>query len=135
MTAGPTHGKDFLSADLVKLPSHQAQDSWVDWLHQAAVAFNRRISCGANHSSCDSYRQTGDETSSLSASPDTLCVPVAISVNYINLWLSYPRSFFDFNRSTLIGDSTRLEVSIVDALEELFAEVVFLLMVTFLHCC
>lgn len=93
------------------------------------------VSCGANHSSCDSYRQTGDETSSLSASPDTLCVPVAISVNYINLWLSYPRSFFDFNRSTLIGDSTRLEVSIVDALEELFAEVVFLLMVTFLHCC
>ena len=30
VTAGPTHGKDFLSADLVKLPSHQAQDSWVD---------------------------------------------------------------------------------------------------------
>ena len=35
----------------------------------------------------------------------------------------------------LIGDSTRLEASIVDALEELFAAVVFLLMVTFLHCC
>lgn len=35
----------------------------------------------------------------------------------------------------LIGDSTRLEASIVDALEELFAEVVFLLIAAFLHRC
>lgn len=37
MTAGPAHGKDFLSTDLVELSSHQVQDAGTDRLHQPAV--------------------------------------------------------------------------------------------------
>ena len=37
VTAGPAHGKDFLPADLVELPSHQVQDAGTDRLHQTAM--------------------------------------------------------------------------------------------------
>ena len=43
---------------------------------------------------------------SLSASPDTLCVPVADPANCVDSGLLYPCGFFDFNKFALSGDST-----------------------------
>ena len=43
VTAGPAHGKDFLSADLVELPSHQVQNAGTDRLHQPAVPHTCRV--------------------------------------------------------------------------------------------
>ena len=43
VTAGPTHGKDFLSADLVELSSHQVQDAGTDRLHQTAMPLTCRV--------------------------------------------------------------------------------------------
>ena len=43
VTAGPAHGKDFLFADLVELPSHQVQNAGTDRLHQPAVPHTCRV--------------------------------------------------------------------------------------------
>ena len=43
VTAGPAHGKDFLSADFVELPSHQVQDAGTNRLHQTAVPLACRV--------------------------------------------------------------------------------------------
>ena len=43
VTAGPAHGKDFLSADLVELSSHQVQDAGTDRLHQTAMPLTCRV--------------------------------------------------------------------------------------------
>ena len=43
VTAGPAHGKDFLSADLVELPSHQVQNAGTDRLHHPAVPHTCRV--------------------------------------------------------------------------------------------
>lgn len=43
VTAGPAHGKDFLSADLVELPSHQVQNAGTDRLHQTAMPLTCRV--------------------------------------------------------------------------------------------
>lgn len=43
VTAGTSHGKDFLSADLVELSSHQVQDAGTDWLHQTAMPLACRV--------------------------------------------------------------------------------------------
>ena len=37
MAAGPTHSKDPLSADVIKLAPHQVQDTGANGLHQAAA--------------------------------------------------------------------------------------------------
>lgn len=37
MAAGPAHGKDPLSADFIKLPPHQVQDTGANGLYQTAV--------------------------------------------------------------------------------------------------
>ena len=43
VTAGPAHGKDFLSTDLVELTAHQVQDAGADRLHQSAVPLTCRV--------------------------------------------------------------------------------------------
>lgn len=43
VAAGPAHGKDFLSSDLVKLSLQQVQDVGTDRLHQIVVLLTRRM--------------------------------------------------------------------------------------------